>query len=250
MKKINQIRLTLGLLLSLGVLLVFTSCEEDAPAPTAIFSTSVDGFDVTFINSSMEATTFAWNFGDGSSSTEANLTHTYAANGDYDVTLTATGDGGTNEMTQTVTVEVSPYINNWGIVSSVQTATTWGYTSVSDVNEATTAPWAIYIFSGVTDAAVTTCELNLIDDGTVEINGTATDQCTWVEEDDGTISIVAATFSAAPIVGEIDANGKLIITTGNLGLMNQFPDEIIQQEALQYKDVSNIDSWVFTSEVK
>lgn len=250
MKRLNQIALTLGLFMSLGVLMVLTSCTEDAPAPTAIFSTSVDGFDVTFTNSSKDASTYSWTFGDGSNSTEANPAHTYAANGDYDVTLTATGDGGENAMTQAVTIEVSPYINNWDITNSVQTTTTWGYTVSTPLDGAATAPWAIFIFSGVTDAAATSCEINLLDDGSVEINGTATDQCTWIEEDDGSITIEAKTFASVDITGEIDDDGKLIITTGDMGLMNQFPDELIPEEAQQYKDVTNIDSWVFTSEVK
>jgi PKD repeat protein len=250
MKRLNQIVLTLGLFMSLVVLLVFTSCQEDAPAPTAIFSTSVDGFDVAFTNSSKDASTYSWNFGDGSTSTEANPTHTYSENDDYEVTLTAKGDGGENAMSQTVTIDVSPYINNWDITNSVQTATAWGYTAVTELDAANTASWAIYIFAGVTDAAATKCEMNLLEDGSVEINGTATDQCSWMEEDDGTISIEAKTFASVAITGEINDDGKLIITTGDMGLMNQFPDELIPEDAKQYKDVTNIDSWVFTSEVK
>lgn len=145
---------------------------------------------------------------------------------------------------------MSPYINNWDITNSVQTTTTWGYTVSTPLDGAITASWAIFIFSGVTDAAATSCDINLIDDGSVEINGTATDQCSWTEEDDGTITIEAKTFASTPITGEIDDSDKLIITTGDLGLMNQFPDELIPEEAKQYKDVTNIDSWVFTSEVK
>ena len=44
----------------------------------------------TFTNTSVGATTYAWNFGDGSTSTTTNPVHTYSNSGTYTVTLTAT----------------------------------------------------------------------------------------------------------------------------------------------------------------
>ena len=41
----------------------------------------------------------SWDFGDGESSTETSPSHTYAADGTYDVTLTATNSGGSNSVT-------------------------------------------------------------------------------------------------------------------------------------------------------
>ncbi len=40
---------------------------------------------------------YSWNFGDGTTSDEANPTHTYASNGVYDVTLTVTDDAGASD---------------------------------------------------------------------------------------------------------------------------------------------------------
>lgn len=58
---------------------------------------------VDFTNaSSGNATSFAWDFGDGGSSTDENPSYSYAANGTYTVTLVATGPCGDSTVTQTV----------------------------------------------------------------------------------------------------------------------------------------------------
>ena len=54
---------------------------------------------VNFTNASLNADTYSWDFGDGESSTETSPSHTYAADGTYDVTLTATNSGGSNSVT-------------------------------------------------------------------------------------------------------------------------------------------------------
>jgi PKD repeat protein len=50
--------------------------------------------------------TLAWDFGDGSSSAESNPSHVYTAAGTYTVSLTASGDGGTNVETKTAYITV------------------------------------------------------------------------------------------------------------------------------------------------
>ena len=58
-----------------------------------------NGLLVNFTNASLNADTYSWDFGDGESSTETSPSHTYAADGTYDVTLTATNSGGSNSVT-------------------------------------------------------------------------------------------------------------------------------------------------------
>ncbi len=72
--------------------------------PSLGFSSSANGAVVTFANSSSNANTYSWNFGDNTSSTEANPTHTYANDGTYTVTLTATNACGTSTLQQIVTI--------------------------------------------------------------------------------------------------------------------------------------------------
>jgi PKD repeat protein len=73
--------------------------------PTARFTYAVDedsGLMVTFTNASLNADTYSWGFGDGESSTETSPSHTYAADGTYDVTLTATNSGGSDAVTESL----------------------------------------------------------------------------------------------------------------------------------------------------
>lgn len=69
-----------------------------AAGPTIDFKAKDTGsckapFTVNFQNTS-NGTTYLWRFGDGTTSTQTNPSHTYTAIGDYDVTLIATGANG------------------------------------------------------------------------------------------------------------------------------------------------------------
>lgn len=85
-------------------------------APSALFSFGVTQYNASFTNNSSGATSYAWTFGDGSTSTQANPSHTYAANGEYIVTLEATNECGSAVITQTVNINVSgvEFLNETG----------------------------------------------------------------------------------------------------------------------------------------
>lgn len=68
------------------------------PTPNASATYSSTGNSVTFTNNSTGATSYAWDFGDGNNSTLANPTYSYAAGGNYTVTLTAT-NGSCSDVT-------------------------------------------------------------------------------------------------------------------------------------------------------
>lgn len=51
-------------------------------------------FNVQFVNRSVGAISYLWDFGDGKTSTEENPLHVYAAPGLYTVTLSAVGPTG------------------------------------------------------------------------------------------------------------------------------------------------------------
>src|SRR5690606_27034137 len=65
------------------------------PAPIAAFSTIVgDSLDVSFVDESIGAGTWLWNFGVGGTSTAQNASYTYPEAGSYDVSLIVTAAGG------------------------------------------------------------------------------------------------------------------------------------------------------------
>ena len=64
--------------------------------PTAAFSPSVDMFDVSFNNLSLDANSYEWNFGDGATSTDFEPNHSYTLEGNLDMYLVAENDCGTD----------------------------------------------------------------------------------------------------------------------------------------------------------
>jgi hypothetical protein len=62
----------------------------------------------TSLNTGMPGTTYHWDFGNGSTSSAKNPTYTYFTSGDYRITLTVTGPGGTDVEDQIVHAYESP----------------------------------------------------------------------------------------------------------------------------------------------
>jgi PKD repeat protein/opacity protein-like surface antigen len=75
--------------------------------PTAPDTESNVRFTANVRGDDREVTGYAWDFGDGSRSSEASPTHTFATSGTYTVTLRASNSAGSD--TRTVTVTVNPY---------------------------------------------------------------------------------------------------------------------------------------------
>lgn len=102
MKKLTKF-MCVALFACLG--LFITSCGDDEVLPVAGFTSVASDLEVAFTNTSTDATSYSWAFGDGGTSTEENPTHTYAAAGTYTVELTATNEDGSDSTEESVTVE-------------------------------------------------------------------------------------------------------------------------------------------------
>ena len=90
------------------VMVLFQSCKKDTPAPTASFTTTIDGGVVTFAATVTDATKYEWDFGDGSYiNTLQAPVHTYvqvAVPVDIVVSLTIKGPGGEVTVKNTITI--------------------------------------------------------------------------------------------------------------------------------------------------
>lgn len=73
----------------------FTMSAQHAEAPATI----------SFTNESEGAESYAWDFGDGTQSTDMTTSHRYTHAGKYDITLTATKGKKTNTMTQSLSID-------------------------------------------------------------------------------------------------------------------------------------------------
>lgn len=77
------------------------------PPPVAGFTQSTTSMTVTFTDQSVGATSWTWDFGDGSSSGQQNPVHSYASAGTYTVTQTAMAANGCDDVHSTnVTVPI------------------------------------------------------------------------------------------------------------------------------------------------
>ena len=113
---IKKDKLLFGLVFTV-LLSVFTiSCGSDEvevgpfPLSADIFN-STDGKQVAFQGLTHSATSWAWDFGDGNTSTEQNPVHVYAEGGYYLATLTVTdADGNTITEEVKLAINLTPYI--------------------------------------------------------------------------------------------------------------------------------------------
>lgn len=137
--------------------------------PTADFEFVANDFDVTFTDLSSDYESLLWDFGDGNMSIEENPQHTYPAEGNYEVILSATNDCGTIETSKTVTISTLPIADYSASItegcvpltveysnssSANVTDWEWSFPGGSPSTSTDENPTVIYNSSGVYDATV------------------------------------------------------------------------------------------------
>ncbi|MGI8892831.1 MAG: PKD domain-containing protein [Bacteroidia bacterium] len=107
-----------NLLLICSLIAILTySCKKDedpvVPPPLASFTIANDSCDapcgVTFTSTSQNATNYAWDFGDGNTSTLPNPRHIYTSPGDYNVKLQASNSVGSDIVSDSVNIKPTVY---------------------------------------------------------------------------------------------------------------------------------------------
>jgi PKD repeat protein len=134
------------------ILCTTVSCNKTSP-PTDCISAIADSFyvgqTVTFTSCSQGATSYLWNFGDGTTATTATATHAYTMAGMYGVSFTAFNSGGAG-IVRTLTVTV--FDASWtfkGITYYTDTCVTPSDSSYGILFADNQTPSNNYSFSGV-----------------------------------------------------------------------------------------------------
>ncbi len=100
------------LLLAIPLLTLF-SCKK-LPETSFTYSPMDNpeaGEYIAFENTTPEATAYAWDFGDGTASSQENPEHKFAEAGSFEVTLTATNDAGDQPKTESLTINAATILS-------------------------------------------------------------------------------------------------------------------------------------------
>lgn len=89
-----------------------TTTIANSPAAQAGFTYTINGGQVTFSNTSTNASAYLWEFGNGQTSTQVNPAVTFNTQGIYTVCLTTTGACGTASICQSINM-VFDYCMHW-----------------------------------------------------------------------------------------------------------------------------------------
>lgn len=151
-----------------GMALLLGACRKDEPtisgsASEAEFTyavTRVPGGDtlpyvsrVTFTNTSKDAFSYLWDFGDNGTSSLANPVHNYRTASVYTVSLTSVGSGGNNKTTRTISIDGACAYNQYADLTGCSSRR-WSMSPVSDAIRILSADGSQTFFSG----AATSCQ--------------------------------------------------------------------------------------------
>ena len=132
---------------------------------------------------------WSWDFGDGSTSTQENPSHSYSDYGDYNVCLTATDDdGATDTSCQTITVTTPPTASFTYTPSDPSTADTIDFSDDSSDVDGTVVSWSWDFGDGSTSTQENPSH-SYSDDGTYTVSLTVTDNDGATDTSSETISV-------------------------------------------------------------
>ncbi len=210
-------------------------------APVAAFSANATAgtapFAVQFTDASANTpTSWSWDFGDGSISTEQNATHVYTIAGTYAVNLTATNSAGSNTASQAgyITVTAATIAPVAAFSANATTGTASLAVEFTDVSTNAPTIWAWdFENDGIVDATTQNATHTYSSTGTYTVNLTATNTAgSDSEVKAGYITVMAGTV--APVAA-FTANA----TSGTTPLTVMFNDTSANTPAVWAWDFDN-----------
>lgn len=128
--------------LSILCIMLLAGCQEGDDEENeqtletkACFEHKQNGGATKFINCSENAESFDWEFGDGGTSIAESPSHEYLKAGKFKVTLRVTGSGGSNTITQNVTIEEKCMSCKLVNLSDGETTSSWHCGSLAFLNQ-------------------------------------------------------------------------------------------------------------------
>jgi len=161
-----------------------------------------------------DITSWSWTFGDGGSSTAQNPSHQYTSGGNYTVSLTVVGPGGSDSETKTnyITVNVAPTAGFVGSPTSGEVPLTVNFTNQS--NGATSYLWN---FGDTQTSTATNPSHTYTQAGTYTVTLTATNACGSDDE----VKVNYITVTCTPPVADFSGSP----TSGDAPLTVYFTDQ-------------------------
>jgi PKD repeat protein len=157
---------------------------------------------------------YGWDFGDGNNGTGLTTSHTYTAEGTYDVTLTVTDDAGqTDSVTRTVTVSVGA-VDQPPVAAFTFTCTglACDFDGSTSTDDGTIVSYA-WDFGGLATATGATASYTFAADGTYTVALTVTDDGGQT----GTVSQQVTVVNQAPVASFTVACTDLACTFDGTG---------------------------------
>lgn len=219
--------------------------------PRASFDFTCSGLTCTMTDGSIDVggtvASRSWSFGDGSVSAETSPSHTYAASGTYQVTLTAVDDGGmTGTTTRSVAVTADPAttppVAAFDVTCSAVTCT---FTDHSSDADGVVTAWSWSFGDGTGSTAQNpqhTYGVTALTEVTVRLT---------VTDDTGTTSTISRSFTVSPpasLVCRDAANtGELVSCTITLDRAARIEVELTDRECVATGNTFTVTSPVVTT---
>lgn len=188
-----------------------TSKEEEiiiTPSPIAAFTETVDVNDYKtymFTDRSTNASTYAWDFGEGNVSTEEEPTHTFAQAGSYDVVLTVSnGSSNTTDTVEKTIVVTNP---DAPVVGFTYVVDSNDWKTITFTNTTTNAVSYLWSFGDNTTSTDESPTKTFPGEGDYIVNLTATNDSGDTSQMEQTVSVINPDATVTPTFKAIVQNG-------------------------------------------